>query len=125
MSNLVVYDSSTGLIKEWHQVVPGCEVVVEQGCLVIEAPGIHSNVLSTHYVAGGEVTQRPKMGAAILGDVLSGVPEGATITIEGSNYTADGSDVILEVSLPGVYEITVTKWPYLDEELTYETAAHG
>lgn len=125
MINLVVYESSTGLIKEWHQVVPGCEVVVEQGCRSAAAPGASSNVLSTHYVSDGEVTPRPTMGAYILGSTLNGVPEGATVTIEGAEYLADGSQITLEVSLPGIYEITVSKWPYLDEELTYEAEARS
>lgn len=66
---------------------------------------------------------RPYGTAVLEGNWLKAVPAGASVTIEGQMYTADGSDIELEFSHPGSYTITISKWPYRDQEVTYENTA--
>ncbi|MGE8150900.1 hypothetical protein ACQKP5_06565 [Pseudomonas vancouverensis] len=73
------------------------------------------------YVNNGEVVPRPRMSdIKLMGRVLYGVPAGASLSVEGQEYLADGSDIELAFDLPGAYRITVALWPYLDEEVVYE-----
>ncbi|WDM87436.1 hypothetical protein LG197_22905 [Pseudomonas asiatica] len=76
-----------------------------------------------HYVIGQTLKERPQMGAVLQGDWLKGVREGAAVHIESETYTADGSDIELAFSAPGTYHVTVTLWPYRDQEFTVENPA--
>ena len=71
------------------------------------------------YVHGGAITRRPKLKLQFSGGVLKGVPAGAVITVDGEKYHADGSDLEMNFSAPGVYKIHVSLWPYLDAEFTH------
>lgn len=113
MSCLVIHDAS-GRIIELHE----GGFTTEDG--VLSATRCHP---STHYVADGEVVLRPPMLVQLDGTVLSGVPEGASVLIEGETYLADGSDIELEFDLPGIYTIRVRHWPCMDWEATIENLA--
>ena len=76
-----------------------------------------------HFVIGQMLKERPQMGAVLQGHWLKGVHEGATVNIESETYTADGSDIELEFSAPGTYHVTVSLWPYRDQEFTFENSA--
>lgn len=70
---------------------------------------------------GGQARQRPACPVVAEGLVLRGVRPGSTITIEGQQYEcAEGGDVELSFQFSGTYEITVTRWPYLDGSYTIE-----
>lgn len=70
---------------------------------------------------GGQARRRPACPVVAEGLVLRGVRPGSTITIEGQQYEcADGGDVELSFQFSGMYEITVTRWPYLDGSYTIE-----
>lgn len=70
---------------------------------------------------GGEARKRQACPVTVDGLVLHGVRPGSTITIEGQQYEcAEGGDVELSFQYPGTYEITVTRWPYLDGRYTIE-----
>lgn len=75
--------------------------------------------LERDYVKAGVVTRRPSLKLSLVGAVLKGVPAGATVVIDVAEYTADGSDIELNFSVPGEYRIRVLFWPYLDGEVTY------
>jgi len=82
------------------------------------APGVLDD---TWWFYGGEARQRQACPASIDGLVLRGVRPGSTITIEGQQYECpEGGDVELSFQYPGTYEITVTRWPYLDGRYTIE-----
>ncbi|AGN82033.1 hypothetical protein N5K35_30900 [Pseudomonas sp. GD03651] len=76
-----------------------------------------------HYVANGQVVKRPDIPAVLEGMWLKGVPAGAALGIEGQIYMADGSEIELEFSHPGRFMITISKWPYKDQEVTVEITA--
>jgi len=74
----------------------------------------------TQYVLNGELANKQPLRAALVGSSIKGVPSGASVTIEGVDYIADGSDIELEFSHVGTYKINISLFPWLDTELTYE-----
>ncbi|MEX5318036.1 MULTISPECIES: hypothetical protein [Gammaproteobacteria] len=76
-----------------------------------------------HYVVEGELKARPDMGGVLEGRLLRGVIAGASVSIENEVYVADGTDIELSFSAPGTYQVTVTLWPYRDQEFTVENPA--
>nr|WP_314661202.1 hypothetical protein [uncultured Pseudomonas sp.] len=76
-----------------------------------------------HFVIGQMLKERPQMGAVLQGHWLKGVHEGAGVNIESETYIADGSDIELGFSAPGTYHVTVSLWPYRDQEFTVENSA--
>ncbi|MBA1193380.1 hypothetical protein G7007_10965 [Pseudomonas entomophila] len=64
-----------------------------------------------YYAPGGVLTARPASTAHLVGDLLKGVPAGAVVVIEGQEYTADGTDIVLEFEHPGIYLIKVDAFP--------------
>jgi hypothetical protein len=73
-----------------------------------------------HYVADGEIAERPSMGAYLDGAIIKGVKSGASITIDGEKYEADGTDIELWFDRSGLFRISISLWPYADFEVTYE-----
>ena len=75
----------------------------------------------TWWFDGNQVRKRQACPATVDGLALRGVRPGSTITIEGQQYEcAAGGDVELTFQYPGPYEVTVTRWPYLDGSYTIE-----
>ena len=69
----------------------------------------------------GQVRKRQPCPVAIEGLTLRGVRPGSAIKIEGQQYECtEGGDVELSFQYPGTYEITVTRWPYLDGRYVVE-----
>jgi len=75
---------------------------------------------SLDYVENGELQRRPVQDITLSGNILRGVPAGATLRVEGESHLADGTDVELQFSHPGTYKIQVIQWPYIDWEVVYE-----
>lgn len=73
-----------------------------------------------HYVVDGEIAERPSMGAYLDGAIIKGVKSGASITIDGEKYEADGTDIELWFDRSGLFRISITLWPYSDFEVMYE-----
>lgn len=73
----------------------------------------------SHYILDHEAIPRPEMGVELVGNVLSGVPAGGTIEIEGVTYPCDGSDVTLNLASAGTYKLTIACWPYKDTVIEY------
>lgn len=76
-------------------------------------------ITEEHYIEGGELKARPEPTMEIDGDLLKGVPAGSNIHIENSVYVADGTDITLSFSYPGVYRIKVKPWPMKEWEVEY------
>lgn len=74
----------------------------------------------TDYILEDEAVRRPSMGSTVNGNVLSDVIEGSAVLIEGQSYTADGTDIELEFTLPGAHIVKVILWPYVDQEFRVE-----
>lgn len=74
----------------------------------------------TDYILDGEAVRRPRMGSTVNGNTLSGVLESSILLIEGQSYTADGTDIELEFTLPGSHTVKVSLWPYVDQEFRIE-----
>lgn len=75
---------------------------------------------ATQYVLNGTLTERPSLSVTLTGSSLVGVPAGASVNIEGTEYPADGSNIELTFSHVGTYKIAISMFPYADMELTYE-----
>ncbi|MFT0547870.1 hypothetical protein ACMHYO_16265 [Allopusillimonas ginsengisoli] len=74
-----------------------------------------------HYLVGGKVEKRPTMESVKLqGNRLTGLPYDTLITINGQVYECGSDHAELEFDQPGVYQICVSRWPYLDWEGSYE-----
>ncbi|WP_253248575.1 hypothetical protein [Alcaligenes faecalis] len=69
----------------------------------------------------GQARKRPACPAVLEGLMLRGIRPGSTIAIEDKQYEcAEGGDVELSFQFPGTYEVTVTRWPYLNGRYTVE-----
>lgn len=117
MSAITLYDRATGRLSGW----------IEGDTETLEANKQEGNYVEgkfeddTHYVYGGEVRARPVMVTTLTARSLVNVRPGSVITINETDYDCkDGGDVGLEFDQPGTYKITVSRWPYLDKEFTYE-----
>lgn len=67
-----------------------------------------------YYVHNGALTSRPASSVVLAGNVLNGAPAGASVSIDGVLYTADGTPITLNFAYAGSYTITVKKWPIKD-----------
>lgn len=92
----------------------------EEGILYLPSVFTSGVLDSQQYVLDSMIVDRPRIPATFEGNLLRGIPEGATIVIEGSEYVADGTDIELDFAYPGTYTIRATLWPYTDLELSYE-----
>lgn len=86
---------------------------------MIEGRGIPS----VNYVKDGKLAVRPFMQAERELNVLKNLPVPCQIVINGAVYDCDEPTVELEFDQPGVYNITVRAWPYIDKEFVYENTA--
>ena len=67
------------------------------------------------YVADGITLARPTMQLTVTGSVISGIRQGATVTLGEQSFTVDDGEADIE-GYTGVVKITC--WPYLDAEVT-------
>lgn len=65
-----------------------------------------------------EVIDRPIMDINIEGNIITGIPEGAEVYIEGDTYVINGGTLELSFDVPGTHKITFMAFPYLDKEVT-------
>ena len=108
------YDAATGKIGGVHS---GC-LSADDARSRVFWPGMNAVVPgefngTTHYIHNGKPTPRPASPISRSGLTLSNVPTGATLTIDGSHYSAQGT-VSLNFPLPGTYVLRVECFPYLD-----------
>lgn len=55
--------------------------------------------------------------------VLSGVPAGCEITIDGQTYTIDDGEIRISSPMAAIYHLSAAQWPYLDWEASVEAVA--
>ena len=84
------------------------------GQTYIEAPDGDIDI-SNKYVDNGEVKIRPNMNLTIIGEVITGISQGATVTLGEQSFTVDDGEADIE-GYTGIVKITC--WPYLDAEVT-------
>lgn len=84
------------------------------------AEGSHGD---KQYLVAGTVYERPGNPAVLNGNLISGLPFGATIIINNAVYHCDDDHAELEFDQPGIYAIRVIAWPYLDKEFVFENPA--
>lgn len=75
---------------------------------------------SIHYIKDGVITDRPEQKTTLEGSMLKNLPVPCQIHVNGEVYECTDSQAELEFDLPGMYQITVTAWPFLDMEFSYE-----
>ena len=75
----------------------------------------------THYVLEGEATERPINPATLDNLTLNNLPVPCKISINGTEYDIDESEVELDLPMVNEYLIRVIAFPYLDAEFTIET----
>ena len=96
------------------------------GTLICSEPCFEANVagktwiegtydLEEYYVVEGIATLRPSMGLTVTGSIISGIPQGATVTLDQQSFTVDDGEADIE-GYTGV--VKITRWPYLDAEVT-------
>lgn len=72
-------------------------------------------------VLNGVVTKRPENPTTLNGLVLSDVPKGSTIYIDGSAYEVElGGEIQLQFNQAGSYSVQIESFPYLDKEFTID-----
>ena len=69
---------------------------------------------SEHYVKGSKIRQRPVMPLTVTGSIISGIPQGATVTLGEQSFTVDDGEAEID-GYSGTVKITC--WPYLDAEV--------
>lgn len=78
----------------------------------------------THYIADGEVAERPVLEAQISSQtiraddldeaIITGLPSPCVVTIDGEAHEVRGGRLVLTSAVPASYEIAVEHWPYRD-----------
>ncbi|MNC18321.1 hypothetical protein D3C87_1635300 [compost metagenome] len=114
MNYLTVYDPETGKILETHASPGKMAIVGNKAFVELRADR------DSQYVKDGLVLDRPTLDARLTGNIITGAPAGASIFIDGTEYTADGSDIELSFSIEAKHVITIELWPHLPMELVYE-----
>ena len=69
----------------------------------------------TYMIKDGQIEPRPTMPLTVTGSVISGIPQGATVTLGEQSFTVDDGEADIE-GYTGIVKITC--WPYLDAEVT-------
>lgn len=80
----------------------------------IEAPDGDLDI-TNKYVDMGVITPRPSMSLSVSGSIISGIPQGATVTLGEQSFAVDDGEADIE-GYTGIVKITC--WPYLDAEVT-------
>ena len=84
-----------------------------EGKSYIEAPDGDLDI-TNKYVDSGVITPRPSMSLSVTGSVISGIPQGATVTLDQQSFIVDDGEADIE-GYTGIVKITC--WPYLDAEV--------
>lgn len=66
------------------------------------------------------IMERPLLPVTVAGMTISGVPTGATLSIDGEPYLVNDGEVELTFSLPGSYLVVIDVWPYMPWRRVYE-----
>lgn len=117
----VIYDLQTGKLVQTYITPIEDEInyILKQGQAYVPFP--HTDDYQLYYVKGDEeLTLRPSQETVLEGNVISGIPVPATLSINKETYSVNESRVELDFDQPGSYKIRVESWPFLDKEFTFE-----
>lgn len=107
-----------------HTVEGPMKMIVQPNIDAWPATAIEGLYSDCYWLHGGTPRKRPMCPVVVDGHVLRGVRPGSVITINEQRYECElGGDVELEFDQPGVYRVTVRRWPYLDGEYEIENPA--
>lgn len=70
--------------------------------------------IGNKYVDGGEIKIRPTMPLTVTGSVITGIPQGATVTLGEQSFTVDDGEADIEGYMG---KVKITLFPYLDAEV--------
>lgn len=71
--------------------------------------------LETYYIVDGIATLRHAMPLTVTGSVISGIPQGATVTLDQQSFIVEDGEADIE-GYAG--KVKITLFPYLDAEVT-------
>ncbi len=112
MDSLTEYETETGQIFMAYSFPSGEDGIIRrEGFSYVS--GFYTN--TDHYMLNGQPTERPPSPVTLTELTLHGVPNGATLWINGVSYSAEG-EIELEFPLPGTYSLRVECWPIKDWE---------
>lgn len=84
--------------------------------------------LQRFYVNADTLTERPALSYTVSKTtidadatdiaLISGIPSSATICLNGTEQTADGSDIEFVTDIVGEHTLQIILWPYQDAEVT-------
>ena len=69
----------------------------------------------TYMIKNGQIALRPTMPLTVTGSVITGIPQGATVTLGEQSFVVDDGEADIK-GYTGIVKITC--WPYLDAEVT-------
>lgn len=72
------------------------------------------------YVKDDKIVLRPTQQTTLEGQTLKNLPVPCQIKINNETYDCNDDIAELEFDMPITHRITVSSWPYLDAEFTYE-----
>ena len=121
MKSASFFDSS----GRFSHCVTGPQELVIEPSAAVWAGGVAAGAFDDAYwLYGGVARKRRACPVALDGLQLRGVRPGSVIIINEQRYECvQGGDVELEFDQPGVYRVTVRRWPYLDGEFAIENPA--
>lgn len=112
MKSYVQYSKETGEVLGMITCPAAQLQAQEQSCGYIEGTAL----VDLHYVAAGAIVERPLMPIVLEGTRLSGVPLGASISVEHQTVIAEAAEIELDL-LPGRYPVKVECWPHQAVEM--------
>lgn len=115
MKPFTIFDRHTGRILRVAHLPDGITPKPDPSAAYL--PGEYDD--ARHYIPGASPIARPAMNLTLSGDVISGIPEGATVEIDGDPAdVADGATRVTQWPPHGESEIYISCWPYRSEWLT-------
>lgn len=113
-TKLVRCNLTTGAILQYYD-VPTADLAdyLASNPAIVQGDGDEK----THYVLNRVVVPRPACPAVLTGSDFTALPTPCVIRINGTDHPATVAAVKLSLG-PGVYDITVSAFPYLDGKFT-------
>lgn len=115
MKSFVIYQMATGLITKQVQCAENMlPLHIKDDETYLEGVVNSGDVYVRVDLKRPKLDQRPVLPVQELGKQLRKVPKGAILTIEGTQYEANGEPIHLEFDYPGSYTVEIRCWPYLN-----------
>ena len=69
----------------------------------------------TYLIKDGQIALRPTMPLTVTGSIITGIPQGATVTLGEQSFTVEDGEADIEGYMG---KVKITLFPYLDAEVT-------